>query len=114
MYQRFLRVVDEGRDLLSADEVKTLADGRVVSGEEAQRLKLVDRVGYLPDAIEEARSRAGIESPTIVRYTRSASSGANIYTASAIPGPSAGDVQLQLSLSGGATPRLYYLWRPGW
>jgi protease-4 len=114
MYQRFLRVVDEGRDLLSAEEVKALADGRVVSGEEAQRLKLIDRVGYLPDAIEEAKSRAAIESPTIVRYTRSARSGANIYTASSTPGPVAGDVQLQLSLSGGAAPRLYYLWRPAW
>jgi protease-4 len=114
MYQRFLRVVDDGRDLLSVDEVKALADGRVVSGEEAQRLKLVDRVGYLPDAIEEARRLAAIESPTIVRYTRTAKSGANIYSLGSAPAPSAGDVHLQLSLSPGESPRLYYLWRPGW
>ncbi|MBI4601864.1 MAG: signal peptide peptidase SppA [Planctomycetes bacterium] len=114
MYQRFIDVVDEGREPLRRDEVAALADGRVVSGSEAASLKLVDRVGYLADAIEEARVRAGIESPTIVRYTRVPRSGANIYTGLEAPRPEASAVRLDLCLAAGEGPKLYYLWRPGW
>ena len=113
VHQRFIEVVDEGRPQLQRDEVVALADGRVVSGTEAASLKLVDKVGYLSDALEEARKLGKIESPTIIRYTRVARSGSNIYTG-AVPG-NPGSRQLQLSLSADISsgPKLYYLWDPG-
>lgn len=119
MYERFLGVVAEGRPGLSKDDLRRVADGRVVSGTEAKNLGLVDAVGYLSDAIEEARKRADIDSPTIVRYTRAARSGANIYSLAdlgrASDGPDRGGGGIHLSLDAplDATPRLYYLWRPG-
>jgi protease-4 len=113
MYQRFVQVVDDGRPDLKKEDVLALADGRVVSGSEAASLKLVDKTGYLSDALEEARSKAGIESPTVVIYTRAAKSGANIYTDALVPRPAARGVQLSLSAEWAQGPKLYYLWQPG-
>ncbi len=113
MFNRFVDIVDEGRAGLNRDDVLKLADGRVVSGVEAASLKLVDRTGYLTDAIEEAQRRSGIESPTIIRYTRLARSGANIYTGSLVEPPAVRELNLSLRARLGEGPKLYYLWRPG-
>lgn len=67
-YQDFVGVVAEGRGM-SEDEVRTLADGRVYTGEQAQRLGLVDSLGNLPDAIARAAELGGIEgTPRVVEY----------------------------------------------
>jgi len=58
-HEQFIRAVAEGRKL-SVDTVRAIADGRIVSGEQAKGLKLVDRLGTLQDAIEEAGKQAGI------------------------------------------------------
>ncbi len=113
MYNRFLDVIVEGRPGLTRDEILKLADGRVVSGVEAVKLKLVDQTGYLADAIDEAVRRAGIESPTIVRYTRILKRGANIYSESETPNPGATEFQLGLKVPWvGSGPKLLYLWQP--
>jgi protease-4 len=113
MYRRFVAVVDEGRPGLNSDEVLRLADGRVVSGGEAVALKLADRLGYLPDAIDEAARAAGVESPTVVRYARAPRSGANLYSQAFERGPTAGEIRVSASAALLDAPRLYYLWRPG-
>ncbi|NJD39716.1 MAG: signal peptide peptidase SppA [Geobacter sp.] len=58
-HEQFVRAVAEGRKL-PIDEVRKIADGRVLSGEQAKEVKLVDRLGNLQDAIEEAGRLAGI------------------------------------------------------
>ncbi len=58
-YDRFLAVVQEGRPNLSADQIKKLADGRIYSGEQAKAAGLVDDIGYLDEAIELAKKKAG-------------------------------------------------------
>jgi protease-4 len=59
-HNQFVRAVAAGRKL-PEDEVRRIADGRVLSGEQALALKLVDRLGTLQDAIEEAGRLAGIK-----------------------------------------------------
>jgi protease-4 len=59
-HTQFIRAVAAGRKL-PEDEVRKIADGRVLSGEQALALKLVDRLGTLQDAIEEAGKQAGIK-----------------------------------------------------
>ncbi|OGL46983.1 MAG: signal peptidase, partial [Candidatus Schekmanbacteria bacterium RBG_16_38_10] len=54
LYQRFFDVVYEGREELDRDDVKRLADGRIYSAEQALEEKLIDKIGYLDDAIEVA------------------------------------------------------------
>jgi len=113
MYGRFVDVVAEARPQLTREEVLRLADGRVISGTEAVQLKLVDRVGYMSDALALAGEKGGVESPTIVRYTRAARSGANIYTRTALDEPASAEIRLSLSPDRALSPRLYYLWQPG-
>jgi protease-4 len=58
-HAQFVRAVAEGRKL-PVDDVRKIADGRILSGEQALQYKLVDRLGTLQDAIEEAGKQAGI------------------------------------------------------
>lgn len=58
-HEQFVRAVAEGRKL-PLEEVRKIADGRILSGEQAKEHKLVDRLGTLQDAIEEAGRQAGI------------------------------------------------------
>src|SRR5688572_6486829 len=70
-HARFVSVVVEGRKgRLSAEQVKTLADGRIYTANQALDAKLVDRVGYLEDAVEEARALAGVKDLRWVMYSR--------------------------------------------
>jgi protease IV len=59
-HNQFIKAVASGRKL-PEDEVRRIADGRVLSGEQAMALKLVDRLGTFQDAIEEAGRLAGIK-----------------------------------------------------
>jgi protease-4 len=59
-HEQFVRAVAAGRKL-PVEEVRKIADGRILSGEQAMGMKLVDRLGSLQDAIEEAGRLAGIK-----------------------------------------------------
>jgi protease-4 len=64
---QFVKAVAEGRKL-PVQEVAAIADGRIFSGEQAKELKLIDRLGTLQDAIEEAGRLAGISGePTVIK-----------------------------------------------
>jgi protease-4 len=64
---QFVRAVAEGRKL-SEEKVREIADGRIFSGEQALALKLIDRLGTLQDAIDEAGRLAGISGePQVIR-----------------------------------------------
>ena len=66
-HSQFVSAVAEGRKL-PLEEVRAIADGRIFSGEQAMKLKLVDRLGTLQDAIEEAGRLAGIKGePELIR-----------------------------------------------
>ena len=59
MYQRFLDTVAEGRKL-SAARVDELGRGRVWTGAQASGIGLVDRMGGISAAIDEAARRGGV------------------------------------------------------
>lgn len=59
IYDQFLTDVSKGRKLDKA-YVKSLADGRVFTGRQALKLKLVDKIGGLQDALRSAADEAGI------------------------------------------------------
>jgi protease IV len=69
-YERFLGIVAEARDK-PVDELRDspLADGRIYSGRDAKASGMVDDTGFIGIAYEAARNAAGIENPTIVRYS---------------------------------------------
>jgi protease-4 len=66
-HRQFVRAVAEGRKL-PVPTVAALADGRIFSGEQALALKLVDRLGTLQDAIDEAARLGGVKGePELIR-----------------------------------------------
>ncbi|MCA8926366.1 MAG: signal peptide peptidase SppA [Planctomycetes bacterium] len=121
MYARFVDTVAAGRAKagLSRDDVLALADGRVFTGPEALEAKLVDRVGYLEDALALAAEAAGLSEPQLVAYERRGLSNdvSSVYSA-----PQAQAVRLlapdpTLQALGKALPdagpSLLYRWRFG-
>jgi protease IV len=110
-YSRFVDVVAEGRKgRLSAAEVKVLADGRVFTAQQALEAKLVDRVGYLEDAVGEALARAQVKKANVVMYSRRPSRIKNEYSAStplqSLPGSELDQARKLLGF------HCYYLWEP--
>ncbi len=59
-YQQFVQTVAEGRQL-AAETVRSFADGRVFTGEQALALGLVDRLGTEEDARRWAAEIAGLD-----------------------------------------------------
>jgi protease IV len=66
VHAQFKEAVSKSRKI-KMDQLDTLADGRVYSGRQALGLKLIDHLGGLDDAIDDASKRAGIKGePRIV------------------------------------------------
>ncbi len=61
VYETFLGVVSRGRKV-TRDEAHAVAQGRVWTGTQARKAKLVDRFGGLRDAIALAAEQAGLKS----------------------------------------------------
>jgi len=60
MYDAFLDIVAKNRDM-KPEAVDKVARGRVWAGNTALKLKLVDQIGGLIDAVDEAKKMAGIK-----------------------------------------------------
>ncbi len=59
IHRQFIQDVARNRRL-SEDKIRAVADGRIITGEEAQKFGLVDEMGNLEDAIEKAGRLGGI------------------------------------------------------
>lgn len=112
-YQRFLSVVQEGRPNLQMEQIKKLADGRIYTGDQAKAAGLVDDIGYLEEAIDAAKKRAGLTEAKVVTYRRPGDYSNNIYTKLTAPSPLAalGNLDMMAFVRGG-TPQFMYLWMP--
>ncbi len=70
-YRDYLhRRVKERRGAMTARDLQTVQDGRVVLASQAQALHLVDRLGYLADAIADAEALAGASGSEVVLFHR--------------------------------------------
>ncbi len=64
-YNYFLQIVAKGRHM-NVEQVDQIAQGRVWSGEEALKIKLVDSMGGLDDAVKEAKTLARVPTDQIM------------------------------------------------
>jgi protease IV len=107
MYDRFVTIVASGRKLTKEEiKARNIADGRVFTAKQALNLKLVDKIGYLEAALEEAKKRAGDNNAQVIEYV-SQPTIMDIFQAKA-------GVQVQvgpkeLTIQG---PRYLYMWKP--
>jgi protease-4 len=70
VHAQFIDAVAKGRKLDRAEVVR-FADGRVFSGVQAKDLKMVDTLGSLEDAVNEAAKLAGLPiPPAVIRPTK--------------------------------------------
>jgi protease-4 len=80
LHERFMNIVAKGRRDLNMEQVRVLADGRIFIAEKAFEEKLVDEIGYMDDAIELVKKRAGIDEAKVIVYHRPYSYKSNIYS----------------------------------
>ena len=59
-YNKFLKDVALGRNL-NQDDIKPVADGRVMNGETALKNKLIDQIGTFEDAVLKAKELTGLD-----------------------------------------------------
>ena len=110
IHRQFIEAVAEGRDL-PVEEVRKFADGRVITGEQAMELGLVDQMGGFQDAVDLAKEEAGLRGePRLVyppedrvRFLEEILGGMSQAIAQAVRG----EVQRQAAAAGG--PAVYYL-----
>jgi protease-4 len=111
LYRQFVAKVVERRKLPEAT-ARTLADGRVYTAEQALANRLIDRVGYMPDAIDTARKAAGVDKAKVVVYHRPRQYRATYYAEAQ---PIEGGGLLTSGALGALTgpgPKFLYLWMP--
>ena len=67
MLGQFISSVADGRKM-KQDDIKSIADGKVWTGEQAKGMKLVDEIGDFETAIKDTAKAVGISGePTLVR-----------------------------------------------
>jgi protease-4 len=114
--KRFLDLVQTRRQL-NAEQLAAAAAARVYLAEEALKIRLVDRIGYMPDAMVEAKSLAGLpEEAQVVVYRRIEYPDDNLYNPVTSYEGGRPAVLFDTGLSN-LLPALpagfYYLWHPG-
>jgi protease IV len=130
-YLRFLEVVEQGRPALKGklqedisvnksvpirddktrskhvQYVRYLSDGGIFMADDAQKYGLVDRIGYLEDAVQAAGQAAALgEDYKVVTYEKQETVLSSLLGIKAQPPPSLLDPN---RLAAGAVPRLWYL-----
>jgi protease-4 len=118
LYVRFVGVVYANRQkVLTEQEVKALADGRILTANGALDARLIDQVAYLDEAIEAMKKSLRIEQARVITYIRPKTFKSNIYSEySEMPLPRSQVINLisinaeELSLFSGV--QFMYLWNP--
>ena len=118
LYARFLGVVYSGRQkVLTEEEVKALADGRILTAGDALEARLIDQMAYLDETIDTMKKALHVENVKVVTYVRPKTFTSNIY--SGYPGMSLQGQQVinlisinaeDLALFSGV--QFMYLWNP--
>jgi protease-4 len=68
VYDKFVGIVAKERELDLKQLKETLADGRILSGNQALKGKLIDEIGYFDDAVDKAMELAKIKKARVVTY----------------------------------------------
>ena len=114
--RRFLSLVQKHRGI-EEPVLSEVASAKVYLAAEAQKLGLIDGLGYLDDALEEARKIAGLpENVRVVAYRRTKYPDDNLYNDATSyhggTGVSLIDVGLPGKDAAALNPGFYYLWAP--
>jgi protease IV len=70
IHTRFVKAVAEGRKNLNEKEVWEFATGETFDGPEALDIKMIDKIGFLDDCIDDLAQDLEIKNPQVIRYVR--------------------------------------------
>jgi protease-4 len=79
LFDRFTGLVASSRKL-APDAVRKVADGRILTSQEARAAGLIDGIGYIEDAVELARKKANLPKAKVVMYLRPGEYRNNLYS----------------------------------
>jgi protease-4 len=113
---RFTDLVNKHRKL-TREQAADVATARIYLADEALRLGLVDKIGYVTDAVHEAKNIAGLpQNAKVVVYRRMKYPDDNFYNTVTTKGSGGGwsfiNVEFPPSMAG-LQSGFYYLWEPG-
>ena len=61
VYQQFLAAILKARKKVNEEQIRRIADGRILTGQQALELKLIDEIGNFNAAVERAMEKAGLK-----------------------------------------------------
>lgn len=113
---QFLNRIAEHRKI-DPKNLKEISSARIYLAPDALNLGLVDRIGYLNEAVSEAKELADLpKDAKVVVYRRTAYPDDNLYNTSTSQYEGGGLSIISLDLPGTLAPLqtgFYYLWHPG-
>jgi protease-4 len=110
----FKAIVKTGRPKLTDEQLTQASTGQIFTAKQALKLGLIDKIGFLEDAVAQAAKLAGETDPKsyrAVRYSKPTSlfgDASSLFGQASTPPDSLGRGLQQLQTM--TTPRLYYLW----
>jgi protease-4 len=114
--KRFTDLVMKNRKI-TPESMKKIATARVFLPEEARELGLIDGIGYLNDAVAEAKKLAGLpDDPRIIVYRRSYYPQDNVYNDTNYGSEPLKPSLIDLGVLSGLrklSSGFYFLWTPG-
>lgn len=112
--------IAKGRPNLTSADIDAIANGKIYSAHQALRLKLIDQIGYIDDAVAEAGKLASLSKPHAIRVERKLSTMEQLFGAEAASrtgganvGAGTGGLSLSITpetVEAFTRPRLMYLW----
>ena len=105
VHQQFVQAVAKGRGL-PVSEVNEIADGRIMTGQQALTLKLVDEMGGLEKTIELLAKKIGVEGRPKVIEEKEKTPFFDWLLQSSLPS------RLAATLMPASLPSLQYVWFP--
>ncbi len=110
-HERFKHVVLKSRPDVDGDS-ETTFDGRVFTAEQAKELGLIDHIGYLDNAVADARSLAGVELANVVFFHRKDDPALSSYSITANVPLQKGLIPINVpGLDRSKLPCFLYLWQ---
>jgi protease IV len=110
LQRQFVAKVVERRGI-AGEAARALADGRIYTAPQALGHRLVDGIGYVPDAIDAARRAAAVADAKVIVYKRPREYRATYY-AQAKTEAGALEGVAQFAAAAGVGPKFLYLWAP--
>ena len=104
--------VHRRRTAMTARDWQAVADGRVLLASQALELHLVDRLGYVHDAIAEAERQASVTGAEVVLFHRAGYPAHSLYAITPSPAPLSEAIPLSYpGLDRSRLPTFLYLWQ---